>query len=50
VADKPKSKRQRLKELERSLNPDGDLSPKAVLALQMQFFHLEAEKLLEELS
>jgi hypothetical protein len=46
---KPKTKKQRMKDLERSLNPDGDLSPKAVMALQMQFFNSEAEQLTQDL-
>jgi hypothetical protein len=46
---KEKTRKQRLKDLERSLNPDGDLSPKAVLALQMQWFHGESEKTCSEL-
>jgi hypothetical protein len=45
----PLTKKQRLKAIERSLNPDGDLSPKAVLALQMQFFDQQAEELTQEL-
>jgi hypothetical protein len=49
MADKPLTKKQRLKAIERSLNPDGDLSPKAVLALQMQFFDQQAEELTQEL-
>jgi hypothetical protein len=48
-SEKPLSKKQRLKQLERSLNPDGDLTPKAVLALQMQFFNEQAEQLTQEL-
>src|SRR5215469_3623591 len=49
AAPKPKTKKQRMKDLERSLNPDGDLSPKAILALQMQFFNEQAEQLTQEL-
>jgi hypothetical protein len=38
-----------MKAIERSLNPGGDLTPKAVLALQMQFFNEQAEQLTQEL-
>jgi hypothetical protein len=47
--DKEPSRKARLKALEKSLDPDGELSPKAVIALQMQWFNSEAESLLTRL-
>jgi hypothetical protein len=49
VEVKAPNKKSRLKQIERSLNPEGDLSPKAVMALQMQFFNSQAEQLTQDL-